>query len=84
MRWTCGLKLCVKQSIMSLHTKNNVKDIIPIIKLKKLQWFGHLKQSRHLRDWLKGKESKEDLVGDGEMTFWSGVGNASVWRKLEG
>ena len=33
---------------------------------------------------MKGKESKEDLVGDGKMTFWSGVGNASVWRKLEG
>ena len=29
---------------------------------------------------MKGKESKEDLAGDGEMTFWSGVGR--VWRRL--
>ena len=45
MRWMCGAKLRDKQSIISLQTKTNVKNIIPIIKLKKLQWFGHLKRS---------------------------------------
>ena len=45
MRWMCGAKLRDKQSIVSLHSKTNVKDIVPIIKLKKLQWFGHLKRS---------------------------------------
>ena len=40
----CGAKLRDKQSIVSLHSKTNLKDIIPIIKLKKLQWFGHLKR----------------------------------------
>ena len=45
MRWMCGAKLSDKQSIVSLHSKTNVKDIVPIIKLKKLQWFGHLKRS---------------------------------------
>ena len=29
---------------------------------------------------MKGKESKEDLAGDGEMKFWRGVGR--VWRRL--
>ena len=45
MRWMCGAKLRDKQSIVSLHSKTNVKDIVPIIKLKKLQRFGHLKPS---------------------------------------
>ena len=45
MRWMCGARLRDKQSIESLHLKTRVKDIIPTIKLKKLQWFGHLKRS---------------------------------------
>ena len=45
MRWMCGARLRDKQSIESLHLKSRVKDIIPTIKLKKLQLFGHLKRS---------------------------------------
>ena len=67
-----------------LHTKTRVKNIIPIIKLKKLQWFVHLKRSKQqfkikfegLMEW---KKKKGDLPGDGETILQNGV-EEPVWK----
>ena len=46
MRWMCGIKLSERVPISTLRTKTNIqKDITKIIKLRKLQWYGHLKRS---------------------------------------
>ena len=42
----CGIKLSERVPISTLRTKTNIqKDITEIIKLRKLQWYGHLKRS---------------------------------------
>ena len=45
MRWMCGARLRDKKSISTLRASTGVKPIIPMIKARKLQWYGHIKRS---------------------------------------
>ena len=45
MRWMCGARLRDKKSISTLRASTGVKPIIPMIKARKLKWYGHIKRS---------------------------------------
>ena len=79
----CGAKLRDKQSISSLHAKTRVKNIIPIIKLKKLQWFGHLKRSKQqvkvtFEGLMEGKRKKGRPVRRWRDDILEWCGGASI------
>ena len=78
MRWMCGARLRDKNSIAILRANTGVKPIIPIIKARKVKWYGHIKRSDllvkvTLEGMVAGKEIEVDQAGDGETISAIGV-----------
>ena len=80
MRWMTGSRLSDRVTIVDLRRMTKLSPIIPLIKERKLKWYGHLKRSQTLAKTIFEGMSEGGRKQGGQPMRWRK--NITKWTGL--